>query len=85
MSDVERDVTTRSEVDRLRGHLASISPDRAEVVVLYHLLEQDLASIAAMLGISVAAAQSRLVRGRRELQKRMMAEEGTRPSAGGGG
>lgn len=84
-ADVERDVSTRSEIDRLRAHLAAISPDRAEVVVLYHLLEQDLASIATMLGISVAAAQSRLVRGRRELHKRMKAEEGTRHSAGGGG
>jgi RNA polymerase sigma-70 factor (ECF subfamily) len=70
-TDVERDVAVQRELERLRSMLAVTTPERAEVVVLYHILEHDLATIAAMLGISVAAAQSRLVRGRRELQHAM--------------
>ena len=70
-TDVEREVVTRAQMSQLREHLAAMSPDRAMAVVLHHVLEQDIAQIAATTGVSVAAAQSRLVRGRRELQQRM--------------
>lgn len=38
---------------------------------LHSVLGYELAEIAAMIGISVTAAQSRLVRGRREITHRM--------------
>lgn len=69
--DGERDVRARLEVDRLRTHLAALAPEKAEAVLLHDVLGHELAEIAVMTGVSVAAAQSRLVRGRRELLERM--------------
>ena len=40
-------------------------------LVLHDVLGHNLAEVAEMSGITVAAAQSRLVRGRREFLKRM--------------
>jgi RNA polymerase sigma-70 factor (ECF subfamily) len=81
--DVERQLSTQRELERLQSILAVMQPGRAEAVVLYHVLGHDLATMAAMQGISVAAAQSRLVRGRRELQQYMAA--GERPTRAAGG
>ena len=44
---------------------------RAEVLVLHEVNGLELAEIAHVLGISQAAAQSRLSRGRRELLQRL--------------
>ena len=44
---------------------------RAEVLVLHEVNGMELTEIAHVLGISVAAAQSRLTRGRRELLQRL--------------
>jgi RNA polymerase sigma-70 factor (ECF subfamily) len=58
----------------LRGFTSALSQLRvgsAEVVYLHSVLGYELAEVAAMVGISVAAAQSRLVRGRREIAHRM--------------
>jgi len=44
---------------------------RAEVLVLHEVNGLDLDEISVVLGISVAAAQSRLSRGRRELMERL--------------
>jgi RNA polymerase sigma-70 factor (ECF subfamily) len=60
--------------ERLRGFTSALSQlhvGSAEVVYLHSVLGYELAEIAAMVGISVAAAQSRLVRGRREIAHRM--------------
>ncbi len=51
----------------LRQSLGKISPAKAEAVVLFEVMGHDLTEIAAMTGVSLAAAQSRLVRGRGEL------------------
>lgn len=69
--DVERQVGSRRELDRLREHLAQMDQDRALAVLLHDAMGHDLAEVAVLSGCSVAAAQSRLVRGRRELALRM--------------
>lgn len=58
---------------RVRKHLSQVSPQRAEAVLLHDVLGHELAEIAAMTGVTVAAAQSRLVRGRKELHRRLEA------------
>lgn len=68
---MERDLDSRRQLDRLRLELGNMSAERAEALVLYHVQGHDLKEVAVLLGVSVAAAQSRLVRGRHELQKRM--------------
>lgn len=70
-SDIERQVAARRQLERLRANLGAMSLERAETLVLHDVLGHDLASIATMTGASVAAAQSRLVRARRELAERM--------------
>jgi RNA polymerase sigma-70 factor (ECF subfamily) len=55
----------------LREALAQLSPMTARVVVMHEVMGHDLAEIAVLTGLSVSAAQSRLVRGRAELRKRL--------------
>ena len=72
--DVERTVGERRELERLRLRLSELPAAQAEAVVLHDLMGHPLAEIAAITGASVAAAQSRLVRGRKELLARMEAD-----------
>lgn len=58
----------RAMLDALRRQLAELSPRTAEVVILHDMAGHDLAEIAVLTGLSVAAAQSRLVRGRAALR-----------------
>jgi len=69
--DLERQVEARSQLMRLREELAAMSQARATAVLLYDVFGYELAEIAAMTGVSAAAAQSRVVRGRKELHERM--------------
>jgi RNA polymerase sigma-70 factor (ECF subfamily) len=55
-----------------------MKPDQAQTVFLHDVLGHELAEIALMMQVSVAAAQSRLVRGRRELYRRLDAEARSR-------
>lgn len=73
--DEEGRLGARAELERVRRTLALLSPERVEVLVLHDVLGHELAEIAGQLGISVAAAQSRLVRGRRQLIARLNSEE----------
>ena len=70
-ADVESQVHSRRELEMLRQELAMMRQEKASVVILHEVLGHDLAEIAAMTGASVAATQSRLVRGRRELAERL--------------
>jgi len=72
--DVERTVSERRELERLRLRLSELPSAQAEAVVLHDLMGHPLAEIATITGASVAAAQSRLVRGRKELLARMSAD-----------
>jgi RNA polymerase sigma-70 factor, ECF subfamily len=73
--DVERAVSSRQEIDRLRRELLAISPRRAEAVLLHDGLGHSLAEISVMTGSSVAAVQSRLSRGRRDLAKGLLSSQ----------
>ncbi len=68
--DLEEVVAARSAIERIRVELAGLRRGRAEAVLLHDVLGQDLAEIAVTTGVSLAAAQSRLVRGRRDLHRR---------------
>jgi len=61
-------------LDRVNRALSGIGQKKARVVYLHDVLGYELGDVASMLGTSVAAAQSRLVRGRREIVDTMGAE-----------
>lgn len=69
--DLESQLAARQVLERVRSELACMNPSRAEALVLHEVNGLELAEIAALLGISVVAAQSRLSRGRRELMDRL--------------
>jgi RNA polymerase sigma-70 factor (ECF subfamily) len=71
----EQVVETHRRAHRLVTVLSSISSTHADAVVLHDLLGHDLAEIARLTGVSVAAAQSRLVRGRRKALRLLAAAE----------
>jgi RNA polymerase sigma-70 factor (ECF subfamily) len=64
----------RQVLDRIERILASLGPNKGRAVYLHDVLGYHLEEVAAMLGTTVAAAQSRLVRGRRELFDTMSAD-----------
>ena len=63
----ERLAQARQELSRLREALAGLRPDNAIVVYMHDIVGHDLAEISERLRITTAAAQSRLVRGRRDV------------------
>lgn len=69
--DPERESVARGELMQIRAGLSEMKPAQSEVVFLHDVLGHDLSEIAVMLGVSVAAAQSRLVRGRSDLLRRL--------------
>jgi RNA polymerase sigma-70 factor (ECF subfamily) len=69
--DPEREVGSQRQLEQLRGHLGKMSEKLAETLVLHDALGHDLAEIAVLTGVTVSAAQSRLVRGRKELARRV--------------
>jgi len=73
--DGESRAAARVTVERVRRELAAMKPDRAEALFLHDVLGHELAEIAIITGVSVAAAQSRLVRGRKDFIERMRGSE----------
>ncbi len=69
-ASLESQLRARDELARVRRHLAEMDPDRVTTMLL-GAMGYDLVAIAALTGKSVAAAQSRLSRGRRELRARL--------------
>jgi RNA polymerase sigma-70 factor (ECF subfamily) len=68
---LERQLEARSEVELLQSILGVMDPRQAETVVLHDLFGHELSEIAVLMGVSVAAAQSRLARGRKDLLRRV--------------
>jgi RNA polymerase sigma-70 factor (ECF subfamily) len=69
--DLERDLEARAALEAVRDALAAMSPDKAQTLFLHDVEGLELAEIAALTGATVAAAQSRLVRARKELSERV--------------
>jgi RNA polymerase sigma factor (sigma-70 family) len=83
--DTERDVGAREQIRIAQAHLAAMRPERAIVLILHDVFGHEISEIASNLGISKSAAQSRLVRGRRQLLRRLGADEGGQEGTFGGG
>jgi RNA polymerase sigma factor (sigma-70 family) len=79
--DPESHAGSREELARVRRHLARMSEKLAKTLLLHDLAGCSLAETATITGVSMAATQSRLVRGRKELATRMTEEtpKGARP------
>jgi RNA polymerase sigma-70 factor (ECF subfamily) len=82
--DTEGTAQARVELDRVRRQLVSMRPEQSQTVFLHDVLGHELAEIALMMRVSVAAAQSRLVRGRRELYRRLDVVSASPPRRRGG-
>ncbi len=64
----------RDLLHRVNEHLRGIDDSKAWTFVLHDVCGYDLREVAAITEVSVTAAQSRLVRGRRELHNRLAAD-----------
>jgi RNA polymerase sigma-70 factor (ECF subfamily) len=64
----------RGMVARVTDHLRQMDFDRAWTFLLHDVHGYSLDEVASITGATVAAAQSRLVRGRRELHERIAAD-----------
>jgi RNA polymerase sigma-70 factor (ECF subfamily) len=73
----EKALEVRRRLERVAFALQSMQKVRAEAFVLYNVLGYDLAAVARMTGVSVAAAQSRMVRGRGDVLKQIREQERT--------
>lgn len=69
--NLDRAAITRAVLARIATHLDGLSGPRAWAFLLHDALGYDLTEVAEMTACSVAAAQSRLSRGRRELHERI--------------
>jgi RNA polymerase sigma-70 factor (ECF subfamily) len=67
-------LVARNLLERIRGHLACMEEGKALAFVLHDVCGFDLKEASHVLGVSVAATQKRLVRGRREVRERLAAD-----------
>jgi RNA polymerase sigma-70 factor (ECF subfamily) len=69
--DVEATAAARFELCRIRAELGGLTAQKAQAVVLHDVLGHSLAEIALMCSVPISTVQTRLVRGRRELLRRL--------------
>lgn len=70
-----RDLAFRDALRQVLAHLAEVDPNRSWTFLLHDVYGYDLREVARITSVSVAAAQSRLVRGRREVHDRVRADQ----------
>lgn len=68
-------VAARQAIERVRGQLGKMDQNRAWTFLLHDVYGYDLKEVGQITGVSLSAAQSRLVRGRRELHERIRNDE----------
>jgi len=64
-------VAARQAIERIRVELERMDSNRAWTFLLHDVYGYDLKEVAQITGVSLSAAQSRLVRGRREIHERI--------------
>jgi RNA polymerase sigma-70 factor (ECF subfamily) len=69
----EKRVEARSEVEQVRRVLLKMPKKQVEAFLLHEVYGHELDQVAAVLGVSPAAAQSRALRGKKELLRRLSA------------
>jgi RNA polymerase sigma-70 factor, ECF subfamily len=70
----ERDAMAKNAMARVAVHLQAIDEQKAWTFLLHDVRGYDLQEISEIMGVSVSAAQTRLVRGRREIHERIAAD-----------
>ena len=68
-------VAARQAIERVRVELEAMDASRAWTFLLHDVYGYDLKEVSQITGASLSAAQSRLVRGRRELHERIRKDE----------
>jgi len=68
-------VAARQALERVRLELEQMNQDRAWTFLLHDVYGYDLKEVGQITGASLAAAQSRLVRGRREIHERIQNDQ----------
>lgn len=68
-------VAARQAIERVRLELEQMDPNRAWTFLLHDVYGYDLREVSEITGASLSAAQSRLVRGRREIHERIRQDE----------
>lgn len=74
-SDAHQLASQRELLARLASMMSALNANRMQVFVLHDVHGYELKEIAEILGITVANAQSRLVRGRKELHEAVARDE----------
>lgn len=67
-------IEARQAIERVTGMLAKMDPKRVWTWLLHDVYGYDLKEITEIMGVSLSAAQSRLVRGRREVNERVQTD-----------
>jgi len=67
---------TRQAIERVRAHLSCMNDKHSWTFLLHDACGYSLVQIAQIMDTSVSAAQTRLVRGRREIHERIGADAG---------
>ncbi|HEX3775251.1 MAG TPA: RNA polymerase sigma factor [Polyangiaceae bacterium] len=70
-SNTRRDLALRDSLRRLETVLEKVDANRLWAFLLHDAYGFDLREVASITGVSTAAAQTRLTRGRREVQERI--------------
>lgn len=70
-ADLEESSSARELLTRVRAHLDACDPVKAWTYVLHDVLGHTLAEVAEITGATLSATQSRLFRGRLELESRL--------------